>query len=104
MLWTQIVTDFSDFPSAWKKSTQIFPQSKLLELQAPDFLSFLRKGQLADTQNIRYFTALFDSSFDLSLKEKLWILVWLKADGINALFKDWHINKEWCSYEGEIPG
>lgn len=40
MLWTQIVTDFSDFPSAWKKSTQIFPQSKLLELQAPDFLSF----------------------------------------------------------------
>jgi len=40
------------------------------------FIYLLPEAQLADdTQNTKSFTALFGSSFDLSLKEKLWILV-----------------------------
>lgn len=94
MLRTQIVTDFSDFPSAWKKVHKFSPRVNCLNYNPLNvfiylfIICLLLQGQLEDTQNIKSFTALFDSSFDLSLKEKLWLLVRQKANGVEALFKD----------------
>lgn len=93
MLGTQIVR-FLRFSLCPDKGTQIVPQNKSLELQAPDFIYLLAKGQLADTQNMNSFTAsLLYLIPPLALKEKLWILVRQKTNGVSGVFRDWHVNR-----------